>query len=296
VAPIILIVFLGLFFRALKSRFLLLHIKRVKISSLFKTVLTGFMVNSILPARAGEFYRAYFLNKLEDIPPSSIFATVVFERIYDGIILGLCILYVLLSGVISNKSFFTIGLISSGVYLLAVIVIVFYYFKRDLVIKMIKKVLFFFPSRFMKKVNKFLISFYNGLHVIKSIKNLLLFTLFTFITWFFIFITNYLFLESMNIFPIVNMGISKLDLTIFMMIGSIIGVSIPLAPGAFGSFQGGIVLALCLLNPELRNVDSPEYSLIVSFSMYVWGVQWLCFIISGFIVWAREHIKLIIKK
>jgi uncharacterized protein (TIRG00374 family) len=43
------------------------------------------MANFIFPARAGEFIRAYLVGKKEDVSKSSAFATVVVERLFDGL-------------------------------------------------------------------------------------------------------------------------------------------------------------------------------------------------------------------
>jgi hypothetical protein len=96
------------------------HIKRVRISSLLKTVIMGFMVNSILPARAGEVYRAFFLNKLEKISKSTILATVVLERITDGLVIGIGIVYIFLIDIIHLKIFYHAGYIAGGVYISAI--------------------------------------------------------------------------------------------------------------------------------------------------------------------------------
>jgi len=45
----------------------------------------GFAFNGIFPARAGEFARAYVLGKKEKMKFSAAFATVVVERIFDGL-------------------------------------------------------------------------------------------------------------------------------------------------------------------------------------------------------------------
>ena len=45
------------------------------------------MANNVLPARVGEFARAYALSRLEPITASAAFGTLVVERFMDGVIL-----------------------------------------------------------------------------------------------------------------------------------------------------------------------------------------------------------------
>src|SRR5690606_32906829 len=47
----------------------------------------GFAANNLLPARVGEFARAFSLSRLTPVPTSAALATLVIERILDGIVL-----------------------------------------------------------------------------------------------------------------------------------------------------------------------------------------------------------------
>ena len=51
----------------------------------FAATCIGFMANNLLPARVGEFARAYALSRLEPIRVSASFGSLVVERIFDGI-------------------------------------------------------------------------------------------------------------------------------------------------------------------------------------------------------------------
>ena len=46
----------------------------------------GFAANNLIPARVGEFVRALVCGKLARLPVSSVFATLVVERVFDGLI------------------------------------------------------------------------------------------------------------------------------------------------------------------------------------------------------------------
>ncbi|MDR0786928.1 MAG: flippase-like domain-containing protein [Gemmatimonadota bacterium] len=47
----------------------------------------GFAANNVLPARVGEFARAFVLSRLTPVPAAAAFATLVIERLLDGIVL-----------------------------------------------------------------------------------------------------------------------------------------------------------------------------------------------------------------
>ena len=75
--------FLSHLLRALRWRYLLDPIRRLDIGSLFSSLIIGYMANAIMPAHLGEVLRAYTLCKKKSMSASSIFATIVTERILD---------------------------------------------------------------------------------------------------------------------------------------------------------------------------------------------------------------------
>jgi glycosyltransferase 2 family protein len=83
-APLIVSIFLRLWLTALRWQLLLKPVKRVGVHRLFGITMIGFMANNLLPARLGEFVRAYALGRSESLSPSLPFATIVIERVFDG--------------------------------------------------------------------------------------------------------------------------------------------------------------------------------------------------------------------
>lgn len=55
--------------------------------SRFAAVNIGFMANNLLPARIGEFLRAYVLSRLEPVPVVASLGSLVIERLFDGLTL-----------------------------------------------------------------------------------------------------------------------------------------------------------------------------------------------------------------
>lgn len=62
----------------------------------FASTCIGFMANNLLPARMGEFARAYALARIEPITVSASFGSLVVERIFDAFVLALFLLLPLL--------------------------------------------------------------------------------------------------------------------------------------------------------------------------------------------------------
>lgn len=53
--------------------------------SRFAAVSIGFMGNNLLPARIGEFARAYAFSRIEPVPLAAAFSTLVIERLFDAV-------------------------------------------------------------------------------------------------------------------------------------------------------------------------------------------------------------------
>jgi len=78
----------GFLIRAFRWKVLLAPVRRdTTLRSRFAGVSIGFMANNVLPARVGEFARAYALSRLEPVSATAAFGSLVVERFMDGVIL-----------------------------------------------------------------------------------------------------------------------------------------------------------------------------------------------------------------
>ena len=82
--PVLASILVRFWLTAVRWQLLLRPVKRIAVHRLFAVTLIGFMANNVLPARLGEFVRAYALGRSEALPASLPFATIVIERIFDG--------------------------------------------------------------------------------------------------------------------------------------------------------------------------------------------------------------------
>lgn len=81
--PVAFINVFSLYFRSLRWRWLLLHLKPTRTWSLYIANMVGFMANNVLPARLGELVRVYVVSRKEEVRLSACLATLVIERVYD---------------------------------------------------------------------------------------------------------------------------------------------------------------------------------------------------------------------
>jgi len=112
-------------FRIYRWVTLLAPIGKVKKSTAASPLITGFMLNSVLPGRLGEFARSVLLSRKTGIPFASTFATVVIARLFDGLALSGLALVVMASMWSSLSTAVRGGLIAAGCGYVAVLLLLF---------------------------------------------------------------------------------------------------------------------------------------------------------------------------
>src|SRR5690242_1391340 len=108
--------FLGVYVRAIRWHYLLGPLKKVSVKRLFPVVVIGYMANDVLPVRMGEVVRAYVLGKRENVSKTGTLATIVVERIMDGITMLLFLATAALF-VTVNKDIEGLEKVAAGVFL-----------------------------------------------------------------------------------------------------------------------------------------------------------------------------------
>src|SRR5512138_2946430 len=117
--------FIGVWVRAWRWHYLLGPIKRIPTKTMFPVTTIGYMGNNIYPARAGEVLRAVILKRREGVSVSASLATIIVERIFDGVVM-LAFIFVNLpelaklkgvSGFIGDITIQQLAIIGTGVFL-----------------------------------------------------------------------------------------------------------------------------------------------------------------------------------
>ena len=85
--PGVAVYFLAVWARAWRWHYLLHPVKSISTQTMFPIVAIGYMGNNIYPARAGEVLRAVVLKRREQVPVSASLATIIVERVFDGVVM-----------------------------------------------------------------------------------------------------------------------------------------------------------------------------------------------------------------
>jgi len=87
ILPGVVAYFIGVWARTWRWHYLLRPIKPISLKTMWPIVVIGYMGNNVYPFRAGEVIRAYVLKKKEGVSISASIATILVERIFDGLVM-----------------------------------------------------------------------------------------------------------------------------------------------------------------------------------------------------------------
>ncbi|MEW6406293.1 MAG: lysylphosphatidylglycerol synthase transmembrane domain-containing protein, partial [Chloroflexota bacterium] len=87
ILPGVAVYFIAVWARAWRWHYLLKPIKLIPTRVMFPITCIGYMGNNIYPARAGEVLRAVILKRKEGVSVSASLATIIVERIFDGVVM-----------------------------------------------------------------------------------------------------------------------------------------------------------------------------------------------------------------
>lgn len=236
------VMLLHIYFRTLRWQWLLKPMGKVGFWPAWRALLIGITGNAVLPARAGEFLRAYVLGRSTGLSKTGVFATLVVERIFDGLTILLVLLAVIILGV-RNEQLQTVGILG-GIFYIGVMVVLFIFMtKRHWADALITK---FLPQKLAEKILAVLDGFSSGLEVLKNPRQLAMVTLWNMLTWIFVPISMWLALLSLDFGVPVPWQAPVLMLPVMAL-----GLTVPAAPGGVGLVQAAIKLTLDLTFADL---------------------------------------------
>ena len=276
VLPNIVFVILGMWIRAVRWKFMINPIKRVTLTSLFRSTLIGFMAINILPARLGEFVRAYSLGTKEKISKSATLATIALERIFDLLALLVVVWLTLLlfptPALVKQIGYLTLFIVAG-----VLILLIFLKTKTNLTVNFLEKIFFFVKKAVFEKVKQIIIRFVSGLAFLDHFGSVLWVFIISLVLWIASALSNYFIFLAFDLHP-------PIYASFILLITVILGVSLPSSPGFIGTFQLACVVALSFFK-------IPK-STAFSFSIILWLCKYVPITFLGLYYFRKEHFSL----
>jgi len=210
----------------------------------FGSTCIGFMANNLLPARVGEFARAYALSRVQPISVSASFGSLVVERLFDGLTLAVFLATPLFIPGFGISAGFGDQLASKIVLVLVVFgggtaALMMLIWKPEVAIRIYRATLGrLLPAKLADKIAQVMESFIEGLGAMKSASLVAAGFAWSVAHWLWGALALYV---GMLAFGIKSPGYLG---AIFLQAVNAFLVSIPSSPGFFGPFEASVRLAL----------------------------------------------------
>lgn len=235
--PSVLALLAHLIIRIWRWQWILRPMGRIPFGPAFRAGMIGIGGNMVLPARAGEFLRAYVIGRSTGISKTGAFATLVVERIFDGLTMLLILVGLVLFGV-NDPRLQQIGMLGAAFYLLALVGVVVFMARKSWFDQLVTR---FLPAAPAERVLGLLGAFASGLESLRDGKQLAMVTLTSLLTWAFIPLSFWPVLLAFDFHvPVPFFG------AVLMLPMLAFGLTIPGAPGGLGLFEGAGYLALAV--------------------------------------------------
>jgi glycosyltransferase 2 family protein len=289
IIPGLALIILSYVTRAYRWQALLSPFKQIPVKEIYSPLMIGFM-GCILPARAGEFLRAYVVGKKHNITFSGAFSTIIVERLFDLI----CLMALFVWVFVFKADMFDPNMTFSGVSVQTMAI----GFGRICIILVCGLLAFMFlltwqeekvkswmnwcirplsekwKEKFIYMVGEFAL----GCQVIKNKKALMQVTLFSILTWTLIVALYYPFYLAFDL------QIQTLDSLLILTVMVCILITVLPTPAFLGSYNAGVLIALHKIMGEAEVTA-------VSFSMVVWAASFLVIFTGGFYFILRDHMS-----
>lgn len=281
--PGVAVYFLGVWVRAWRWHYLLRPVKPISTRTMFPIVAIGYMGNNIYPVRAGELLRAVVLKRRQAVPVSASLATIIVERVYDGVIMLAFVFLNLpeLANLTANSGF--VGNIQTlaiwgAVAFIGVLVV---FLLAAMFPKVAERVVrwgisLFIPERFSEKILDFALRFLGGLESLRSPREALMVFVTSVVIWLF---------ETGKYWFVMQAFDFDVSFFALMLMNGIVNLAttIPSAPGYVGTFDAPGIAVLKAFGVEAAVATG--YTLVLHVAL------WLPITLLGAFYLAREGIK-----
>jgi uncharacterized protein (TIRG00374 family) len=272
IIPGVVVYFFGVWARTWRWDYLLRPMKRVPLRRLFPVVVIGYMGNNVYPARAGEVIRAYVLRQREGVSMGASLATVVVERVFDGLVMLIFVFIALpftpmpawLQWMVIAASILFFGALA--VFMVLAIRVEWaeaaYGWAIDRVV----------PPRFRQPVRGFADRFMTGLHSLRSGRGVLMIFVTSIVIWL---------AETVKYWFVMHAFDFSVPFWVLMLMNGIVNLAttFPSAPGYVGTFDAPGI--------EILSIFGVERSLAASYTLVLHAALWLPITLLGF--WYMGH-------
>jgi glycosyltransferase 2 family protein len=226
-------------------------VQREGLFSLYGKMLTGYFFNAFFPARAGDLVRAYLLGRKMGLRKTTVLATIVIEKAFDGIALLVIFLFslILLPVAVSRASGVSPDVLAwvAGLALVAAIAgLVLFYRFSDRIVHLVGRIfdVLPLPRKLERLIVRLVETFAGGMHIFRTPRPLFFAGAISLVIWGVVAAMFLVALVSFKAtFPAEMMTLAGL----LFMTGLVnLGLLVPALPGNLGTYEVLCVAAMAV--------------------------------------------------
>jgi uncharacterized protein (TIRG00374 family) len=275
IVPGVAVYFFGVWVRTWRWDYLLRPVKRIPVRRLFPVVVIGYMGNNIFPVRAGELIRAYLLRKREGVSISTSLATILVERVFDGLVMLMFVFIGLpftpmpgwLQGMVIAASLLFFGALA--VFMVLAIKVEWAETVYGWVIDRLV------PARFRPPIRGFADRFMTGLQALRSGRAVVMLFLTSIVIWL---------AETVKYWFVMHAFDFAVPFWVLMLMNGIVNLAttIPSSPGYVGTFDAPGI--------EILSIFGVDRALAASYTLVLHVALWLPITLLGLWYMTRESL------
>lgn len=240
--PSVAVYFVGVWVRTWRWDYMLRPLKHIPVRKLFPVVVIGYMGNNIYPFRAGELLRSYVLRQREGVPMSASLATVIVERVFDGLVM-LMFVFIALPFFPLPETYQRLVTLASVAFFGAMIVFFLLAAVPERTNQLVAWILnLLLPQKVSQPLIDFTARFLDGLVSLRSFQNVMMIFLTSIIIWL---------LETVKYWFVMHafdFGNAQVTFFALMLMNGVVNLAttLPSSPGYVGTFDAPGIAVLKL--------------------------------------------------
>jgi glycosyltransferase 2 family protein len=269
--------FIAVWARTWRWDYMLRPLKPIPLRRLWPVVVIGYMGNNVYPLRAGELLRSYVLRRREDVPMSASLATVVVERVFDGLVMLIFVFAALPLAPLPSETLRITVILASLAFFGALVI--FFALAAvpqralQLVAWLTGRLL---PARFGPRLLALAGRFLDGLASLRTFRNVMMIFLSSVVIWL---------LETVKYWFIMQAFPFDVSFFALMLMNGVVNLAttLPSAPGHVGTFDAPGIAVLVLYGVE--HATATAYTLILHAAL------WFPVTLLGAVYMVREGLR-----
>ncbi|MCD6328901.1 MAG: flippase-like domain-containing protein, partial [Candidatus Cloacimonetes bacterium] len=158
---------LSYFIRSIRWRQILKPVCKLSIKEVYFTWMAGFFLNYLIPIRAGEFAKSYFIKRTKGVPIAKSLPSIFIDKVFDSISIFLVIGLIPFLHVNISKPLLILIFLLIAVFILGAGILIISTTNKPLVVKILTKFFFFIPKKIKTKFFEIIEIFVEGVGLFK---------------------------------------------------------------------------------------------------------------------------------